>query len=245
MGATLAAIAWAGTSHAQSVPRYPTPTPAPVSPTPPPDTSPAATPAPPLATGPEDAWATSGAGQSTTRSLGSGTATPTATGDADASQSQRSAANAKQTGTTTTTGAAYDPNASADTTRRGFRANRPLVIIGSSIFVGSYATTAVVGAVSDLPADRNLFIPVAGPWLDLSERPCGFGDCGTREDVNNALLVGGGITQAAGLALVLSSLFVPEREHAPKRAVAVETPKVRLAPVSLGRGGGLGAVGTF
>jgi len=247
-GGTISAFAaCAGTSAAQSTPRYPTPTPVtpPTTHGPEQEVSDVPTPISPI----EDPHASTSSTHGTSGTAtpagttGTGQSTTRARGDVDATGA-RYGAGATHASTTTTTAAPYDPYGNTDTTRRTYRPNRPMLIVGSSIFLGSYATTAVVGATSNLDADRNLFIPVAGPWIDLADRPCGFGDCGSREDLNNALLIGGGVTQAAGLAVAIASFFVPERDH-PRRSTAAAKPTVQVAPLSLARGAGLGAVGSF
>ncbi len=149
------------------------------------------------------------------------------------------------TGTTTTTQATLDPITERELARPETpttwkaKPNRALLITGATMFASSYATTGVVGLVSPLDADEHLFIPVVGPWMNLVDRPCGLGACGGKDDIANALILGGGITQAAGLGLAILSLVVPERRESPVTA------GVRITPLSFGRGGGLGAVGRF
>jgi hypothetical protein len=161
---------------------------------------------------------------------------------------------ATTTSTTTTTAATYDPQASADLRRNGwyYRPNRPLLATGLGIFVGTYATSAIVGASSDKDVDKRLYIPVVGPWLDLAQRDCGLGDCAQGEDWNQALLIGSGVLQGVGVTLAVASLFAKETDDAPRSAAAVRAkstaaskPTVRLMPVSVRSGGGFGAVGTF
>lgn len=156
-----------------------------------------------------------------------------------------------QTSTTTTTAANYDPTVTADTEGGKYkvRPNRPMLITGSAIFLGSYAATAIQGAVSDLDADRKNLIPVAGPWINISERPCNLNDnCSTGENVNNLLIIGSGIAQGAGIAIAVASLFVPETKERSDMTSKVEPPKpqFRVMPGQVGRGGaGAFAVGTF
>jgi hypothetical protein len=148
---------------------------------------------------------------------------------------------------TTTTAATYDPMVGAERSR-SVRPNRPMLITGGSIFLGTYAASAVQGAISNTDADRNNFIPVAGPWMNLSERQCNLGDCGTREDVHNLLIIGSGVAQAVGVGLSIASLFVPEerdRYEAKAKEKKVAKPQMTVTPVSLQGGGGLGAFGTF
>ncbi len=156
------------------------------------------------------------------------------------------------TSRTTTTAATYDPMVSAERRERSYRPNRPMLVTGSAILIGTYAGTAIQGAVSDTSADRNNLIPIAGPWINMGERQCQLGDCDTREDLHNVLLIGSGVGQAVGLGLTIASLFVSEDrdEYAKARrtpqVAKVKVPELHVLPVSMGRGGaGLGAVGTF
>jgi hypothetical protein len=149
--------------------------------------------------------------------------------------------------TTTTTAAPYQPVGS-DTSERSVerRPNRTLLSTGIGIFVVSYGASAVAGAVSDREADKNLFIPVVGPWMDLGDRGCGADPCGGREDVNKAMIVSSGILQGAGVLMALSSLVIPESTKVTEtRTSAKAKPEVRVSPVSFAAGAGVGAVGRF
>src|SRR5687768_7526558 len=74
--------------------------------------------------------------------------------------------------------------------------NRTLLRSGAWTLGLSYVPALVVGIESDLPADRYLLVPVAGPWLDLGNR----GDCDgcDRETLNKVLLVTDGVFQGLG-----------------------------------------------
>src|SRR5882762_4110338 len=50
--------------------------------------------------------------------------------------------------------------------------NPGLLGVGIGTFVVSYGPAVAVGAISDHKGDHNLFIPVAGPWIDLGNRDC-------------------------------------------------------------------------
>lgn len=150
--------------------------------------------------------------------------------------------------TTTTTAAPYYP-AGTDTTERTVehRPNRTLLSTGIGIFVVSYGASAVAGAISDRESDKNLFIPVVGPWMDLADRSCGTAEpCGNREDVNKAMIITSGVVQGAGVLMALGSLILPETTSVTeKRTTAKNKPTVAVSPVSFGAGAGLGAVGRF
>lgn len=130
-------------------------------------------------------------------------------------------------GTTTTTAAEIGAE-------RTSRPNRTLLVTGGAIFLGTYAASAVVGGILSEDADRNLVIPVAGPWIALGNRDCGLGECGFYEDVNAWALIASGVLQGAGIALAISSLFIAE----PRERTQA---KVRVVPI----GAGVGAIGTF
>lgn len=140
--------------------------------------------------------------------------------------------------TTTTTGAAWDPAYGA-VEGGGAGPNRSLLIGGAALFLGTYAASALTGAIVGTEEDEHLVVPLVGPWLALGERSCAWGECGFHGDVNIMGLVASGVAQAAGLGIALTSFFVSERR---------ETPRARLdiLPVGMGRAGaGLGASGTF
>src|SRR5262245_53483830 len=71
--------------------------------------------------------------------------------------------------------------------------NENLIAGGAFLFLTSYGFSAVAAAKSDLPVDNRLYIPLAGPWMNLRERPpCGPGrlqpSCKT-EPLNEGLLI--------------------------------------------------------
>ena len=152
------------------------------------------------------------------------------------------------TGTTTTTAAPYAPapmggDTYAESTTE-YRPNRPLLSTGAGLFVISYGASVVTAAVSPLDADKKLFIPLVGPWIDLDQRPGG----GNNEDLNKAMIITSGIVQGAGVLLALSSLVIPETRSTTARtetAKVEKKPEVHVLPVSFGAGAGVGAVGIF
>lgn len=148
------------------------------------------------------------------------------------------------TSTTTITSAEYYEGVGAE--KPSWSPNKPLLGLGSALFVGTYGASVIVGAASGNDADKKLFIPVVGPWIDMGERSCGFGQCNATEDFNNALLVASGVAQAAGIGFVVASLFVPDSSSSRSIAKAPPKPEVHVLPTSFGRAGaGVGAVGTF
>lgn len=153
-------------------------------------------------------------------------------------------------GTATTT-SAYGPIPSDRVTERTIehRPNRTLLSTGAGIFVLSYGASVVAGAVSDRDADKKLFIPVVGPWLDLGDRECNAATpCGSNEDLAKAMIITSGAVQGAGLLLAIGSLVIPESTRVEERTTSTskaEKPKVQFAPMSYRGGAGVGAFATF
>jgi hypothetical protein len=122
--------------------------------------------------------------------------------------------------------------------------NRQLLRSGAWTLGLSYVPALVVAIHSNEPADKNLYIPVAGPWMDYAKRDCATCE---HETTNKVLLVTDGIFQGIGaLQLVGSFLFVETRTTTvvPPGRVA-KTPKLQVAPARIAHGYGLAARGTF
>jgi hypothetical protein len=87
-------------------------------------------------------------------------------------------------------------------------------LIGSGVlmFGISYGTSMIVGAASDRPADQALFVPVAGPFIDIATRTndCRGGACAANEVANRVLLVTSGLFQAGGVIQILAGFLVPQ-----------------------------------
>jgi hypothetical protein len=123
--------------------------------------------------------------------------------------------------------------------------NRRLLTTGMILFGGSYIPSVVVGAESSRPSDNPaLFIPVAGPWIDLGERDCGGAHPCANEGGNTVLLVTDGVFQGLGMLAIISSFAVHERRG--RNWFIIGNDKIQAAPSTVGRGGyGFSAVGTF
>jgi hypothetical protein len=141
------------------------------------------------------------------------------------------------------TASAQDPvQVTYDSTEREtVRPNRPMLYTGLAVIAASYIPPVVVAATSSRAGDEYLYIPLAGPWIDLGERGgCGPNPCG-EEAVYKGLLIATGVAHVVGTGLILSSLFVPE-ERIKERTSA----KPVVVPAQVGRSGaGLMVVGTF
>jgi hypothetical protein len=126
------------------------------------------------------------------------------------------------------------------------RPNRPLLITGGAILAASYIPPVIVAATSERNGDEYLYIPIAGPWIDLGERGgCGPNPCG-EEAVYKTLLVATGIAHLVGTGFVLSSFIIPERDDRARVAAAKASTKPVIVPAQLGRSGaGFALVGRF
>lgn len=122
------------------------------------------------------------------------------------------------------------------------RPNRPMLSTGAGMFILSYAPSATIGALSDRPEDKRLFIPVAGPWMDLKERDCHARPCGENENINRAAIIASGVAQGAGALIAVGSLLIPEKARVEERTAK---PSVKILPMSFGAGAGIGAIGRF
>lgn len=152
------------------------------------------------------------------------------------------------TSTTRTTAGGYgeypsnEPTVTPDTVTTS-PVNRPLLIAGGAIIVASYVPAIVVAASSGRKEDEFLYIPVAGPWLDLANRDCARTPCND-ETLNKTLLIGGGILHAVGTAFVVTSLFLPETKKVASSAHASSF-TWNVAPFQTRGGSGFSAFGTF
>jgi hypothetical protein len=137
--------------------------------------------------------------------------------------------------------------------------NPTLLGAGIGTLILSYGPAVVVGAVSDHKGDDNLFIPVAGPWIDLANRDCtgptiqtsdGPYDLGAQQTcgtsgIESAALITDGIVQGIGALQVVGSLFIPQRRIA-VAGTSSPVQSVAVTPSSFGgRGAGIVAGGRF
>jgi hypothetical protein len=121
-------------------------------------------------------------------------------------------------------------------------------LLGSGLFAFGipYVASVIVAAESNHAGDKNLYVPVVGPWMDFAQR----GDCGgltqpscDSETGYKVLLAADGILQGIGAIEIVGALLMPETHTV--TTVATE-PRIMLGPSRVGRSGyGLSAVGTF
>lgn len=141
---------------------------------------------------------------------------------------------------------------SSDQNRYGDAPSKPLLGGGIFIFAMSYLPAVAVAGSSERPIDQRLFVPVAGPWMDLANRgPCNPVGCSS-EMAYRSLLVTDGILQGLGAFMTLVGILGDDdppatgddaRRDQPAR---VASTTVHVSPVQFGSGGyGLAAFGNF
>jgi hypothetical protein len=119
--------------------------------------------------------------------------------------------------------------------------NKPFLITGGIMFIGAYATTATLTAVSNnANVDKNLYLPIVGPWVHLGSPSA----TASNKTMDTVLVAGSGVVQGVGAGLMVLSLFVPEK--VPAATIQAGNTKVHIMPASFGVGSaGVGAGGTF
>lgn len=134
-----------------------------------------------------------------------------------------------------------------ETTSQATGPSWAMVGSGLTIFGLSYLPVVVVGAESGLNADRTLFVPLAGPWIDLVQRPgCAPGTSCNAETTDKVLLVVDGIVQGVGALTVIGGLLSPAHKTKIVTRTADMGPTLHFSPAQLGKGGyGMVALGTF
>src|SRR6185369_470889 len=79
---------------------------------------------------------------------------------------------------------------------------------GLAVFSVTYFSSVLVAATSTHEGDKNLYIPLVGPWLDMATR------CPTAcdGDTGRKVLLGfDGVFQGIGAIAIVTSFFVPDR----------------------------------
>lgn len=95
---------------------------------------------------------------------------------------------------------------------------------------------------SNAPWSTEMKIPIAGPWLSINQLDCrGEPDCTTLLEVVRVVLVSiDGVGQAAGLAFIAESLFMPSTADKPPPK---SSSKLRPFPIVTSNVLGLGVAG--
>ncbi len=116
------------------------------------------------------------------------------------------------------------------------RINRPLMIVGATLFLGSYVPSVAFATLGDWNADDALVIPVAGPWMALANPE--------NAPLSKALLINSGVMQGVGVLSMALSLFIPNYEST--TTLRFGKGELHVAPSSVAQGAyGLGASGSF
>ena len=207
------------------------PAPAPVAPTPPPAPAPVAPAAPPAPVAPAPTPAPESA-------VGAPPLLSTATSQPSTAAAPRSSWPAPA--------AAVSPLAEDGATTP----NPNGALIGAGLFVlaASYMPAIAVAESSGAKVDEHLYVPVAGPWLDLVRRPtCNATDCGA-EFGNRALIATDGLLQGLGAFMTLVGLLTLDDEDGASPPIAKnrDHTTVHVSPSQLGSSAyGVTAFGSF
>lgn len=122
--------------------------------------------------------------------------------------------------------------------------NATLLMNGLFTFGIPYGISVVVAAESTRDGDKNLFVPVAGPWVAYATEgscPANELSCG-RTTGTKVLLAADGILQAIGAIELVAAFLVPEQ----RTVASAREPRVMVAPSRVGPNGyGFAAAGTF
>jgi hypothetical protein len=134
-----------------------------------------------------------------------------------------------------------------ETTSQATGPSWAMVGSGLAIFGLSYVPATLVGAESGLNADRALFVPLAGPWIDLTQRPgCAPGTSCNTENTDKVLLVVDGIFEGIGALTIVGGLLTPAHRTKTVTTSADLRPTLHFSPAQIGNGGyGMIALGTF
>jgi hypothetical protein len=118
--------------------------------------------------------------------------------------------------------------------------NGALIGSGLTMFGASYVPSMIVAASSDHPGDTALYVPVAGPWMNLATRDngCPGGRC-ENDAANKVLLVADGVFQGLGALQILGGFLFPTTRTVTQIAGVHVIPSVGSSQV------GLTAVGRF
>jgi hypothetical protein len=111
-----------------------------------------------------------------------------------------------------------------------------------------YVTSIIVAAESNHPGDHNLYVPVAGPWMDLGDRHCAFGERCDHEGLYKGLLVVDGIFQGIGALEIVGAFLFPETvtvTSAQEDRAKLRTASFHITPMTTGSSYGLMAAGAF
>lgn len=118
--------------------------------------------------------------------------------------------------------------------------NAPVFTSGALMFLGSYGASVIVAASAgdnerDNKGTNRLYVPIAGPWLALNDRPsCPVADenC-DNETTKKVLLVVDGLFQAAGVVGMIDGILDPSSHRIVTQTGKLDT-KVHVTPTTVG-----------
>ncbi|HTB72189.1 MAG TPA: hypothetical protein VK762_03040 [Polyangiaceae bacterium] len=146
------------------------------------------------------------------------------------------------------------PPPSAPPSVEGSRSETKDTLLGTGLFLlaVSYLPAVSVAASSTVAADQHLYAPLAGPWIDLAQRPvCSPPANCEAEQTNRALLETSGILQGVGAFLTLVGLLTSDDDDdvqrpPPKHVNDAKATRVNVTPAQFGSAGyGVAAFGKF
>jgi hypothetical protein len=124
--------------------------------------------------------------------------------------------------------------------------DRGLLRSGAWTLSLGYVPALVVAIQSPLPADRYLYVPVAGPWLDIAKRDC---DGCRHEGLNQFLIAADGVVQGVGALEIVGSFLFLERtvttRPARRNSRSHTALNLRFKPTRVPGGYGVTAIGNF
>jgi hypothetical protein len=127
--------------------------------------------------------------------------------------------------------------------------NRAMLSSGAFALGVPYVSSVIVAAESDHPGDHNLYVPVAGPWMDLADRHCPTAGPCNHEGLYKGLLIGDGILQGIGALEIVSAFLFPEtvttREATRRAPSGATTATVKFTPTFTSGSLGVAALGAF
>jgi hypothetical protein len=125
--------------------------------------------------------------------------------------------------------------------------NAPMFTSGALVFGLAYGASVISAAASDDErGNHRLYVPLAGPWLALSDR----GSCDIsrsscdHETTVKVLLIADGIFQAAGVLAMLDGVFQPTTHRVVRHTAKLDT-KLHLTPATVHGDPGVAVFGRF
>jgi hypothetical protein len=122
----------------------------------------------------------------------------------------------------------------ADVAEMTERVNRPLALTSSVLFATGYAPAVITAMANSKETSGWLAVPVVGPWVEWGPNT---------SPGNKILLFGSGLLQAAGVAGLVTSFFVPESKT--DKIPMMGKRRFHVAPVAGGGSYALSATGRF